>query len=432
MALNEAQIAANELERVEPNVPTLYDLSSTFYSNVPKKPAEKVSNRQMRVPLELRSGGSFGHFDPDGGSLGPGDGPVFDKGVLNVAHLRKPVEYTKLAEWSTDDARKAVLNTVRLLLKRAMQEFRRSTDSLCMTAGDGVLGTVSAVSTGGGKDTLTLNTTGANSSGWGHKLLRYGMFHSIYASDLLTRRTYTGGASTTGGEAPIDLYNFGGKQVRVNGSTGATVAGDKVVVSGLTATPPVSILGVAYHHNDATSGTWLGLDRTANPEVVSNSVNANSAQLALPFARLAMNKLLDRLGIEQSLGQIVAYMHMAQKSAYEELGQVVQLINVQGGNTGKLNRYFDSDMQLAGAPVKISASWDRTRIDFINPSLWGRAEMYAPGFYEADGRKIFEKRSSDGTVATSMLFYICASWNLFVSNPAATSYIKSLAVPSGY
>jgi hypothetical protein len=63
---------------------------------------------------------------------------------------------------------------------------------------------------------------------------------------------------------------------------------------------------------------------------------------------------------------------------------------------------------------------------------WGRAELHPAGFYEVDGRRLFEMRGPSGGVATSQIFYIVASWNLYTDNPAAQSYIYNLAVPTGY
>ena len=190
-----------------------------------------------------------------------------------------------------------------------MNEFRRNIDSLCMTDGTGVLGTVSAVNTGAGKDTLTLAT-----DGYGARLMRFGQMLSVYNAGLTTRRVHTGGASLNG-EAPIDLYDAPNKQVRLNGTTGATIPGDKVVVSGLTATPPVSLLGVPYHHSNASTGFWLSMDRSSTPEIRANRVNASGA-LALPFPRLAINKIGDRVGMDNMM-KVVAWMHPCQQQAYE-------------------------------------------------------------------------------------------------------------------
>jgi hypothetical protein len=93
--------------------------------------------------------------------------------------------------------------------------------------------------------------------------------------------------------------------------------------------------------------------------------------------------------------------------------------------------YFDS-MQMAGAPVKTSFNWDKTRIDFITDDIWGRGEILPIGFYKTDGRSIFEIRAASGGVMAADIFYMVVGMQVFVSNPAATAYIDNLAVPSGY
>src|SRR5713226_5868053 len=193
MALTESQILANEMERVRPKIPTLFDRDAVYYATIEKRDVEKISARDMRVPLELRPGGRFGHFDPDGGDMGLGDGPTFDKAIVNTVHLKHAIQWTKKAEWATDDTRKAVLNTFHYLLSKSMSEFRRQVDSLCMTDGTGTIGTVTSVTTTGGKDTLTLTT-----DGFGARLMRFGQFVSAYNSALTTRRTYSGAATVNG------------------------------------------------------------------------------------------------------------------------------------------------------------------------------------------------------------------------------------------
>lgn len=418
MALTETNVLANELERVSPKVPTLFDRDATFYATIEKRGVEQVSNRDMRIPLEIRPGGNFGHFDPDGGDLGLGDGPTFDKAVINTVHLRHAVEWTKKSEWATDDARKAVLNTFRYLLAKSMAEFRRNVDSLCMTGGDGVLATISTVSTSAGTDTYTMAAAG---DGFGVRLLRFGQTINVYDATLATNRT-------VGAEKKISFYDLVAKQIKVPAVTGAT-ATDKIVVSGLTATPPVSLLGVPYHHSSASTGTWLGFNRANTPEIRANNVNA-AGSLALPHARLALNKIGDRVGMDYNY-KVTAWMHPCQKQAYEELGQLVSFIQKQPKEEA-LNLYYGDSMQLAGAPIKTSFSWDKTRIDFVNTEVWGRAEMHPAGFYTVDGRKIFELRGASGGVKTSQIFYITCSYNLFVNNPAACSFISGLTVPSGY
>lgn len=413
-AQNEASIIAAEIERVDPMVPVLFDRDDTFYSEIEKGEVKVISNRQMRIPLELRTGGKFRGINPDGGDLGRGSAPFYDKGVISGIHMGHAMEWTKLVEWSTDDKQKAVINAFQRNLASLMPEFRRQVDSQCMTAGDGVLATISVVGNAGGVDTYTLGT-----DGFGARLLRFDQGYSVYNAALTTRR----------GGSDVTFIDYPGKQIKGAQVAGA-IATDKIVVEGPTATPPVWLNGVPYHHNDASTGSWLGLDRANYPEIRANRVTANSA-FALPFARLAVNKIGDRVGKDFKFSAEM-WMHDCQKDVYEQMGQAVSLINKTTSDQG-LNRYFGDQMQMAGAPVRTSFSWDKTRIDVIIKKLWKRAELHKPGFYTAsDGRKMFEIRGASGGVAAADITYLATSWNLYLANPAAGSYISNLTVPSGY
>jgi hypothetical protein len=422
MAQTEAQVLGAELERVSPKVSTLFERDSVFYANIEKRPTEVVSSRDMRVPLEISPGGLFGGFDPDGGDMGRGEGPTYDKAVVNTVPMKHAVEWTTKAQWATDDKRKAVVNSFRDLLAKSMAEFRRQVDSSCMTGGDGVLATAVtvAINTPAGFDTLTC--TGVGADGFGARLLRKGQKVSFYSADLLTKRA--------GGEMSIVYIDYPNKIFRIVTGTVVPQATDKVVVSGPTSTPPVWLKGVPYHHNSASVGSWLGFDRAATPEIRANRVAAG-AGLTMPLPRLALNKIGDRVGIDNRGKRCTAWLHPCQKQAFEDIAQGLIFIPKQPKEEG-FDPYFNDNMRMAGAPIKESYSWDKTRVDFVDNDVWGRAEMHAPGFYSVDGRKIFELRGASGGLAAAMIFYIVASFNLFVNNPAATAYIDTLTVPSGY
>jgi len=245
---------------------------------------------------------------------------------------------------------------------------------------------------------------------------------NVYTANLAGLR------HSTGGETSIVYHDLENKQIKVATVTGAAPT-DVLVLSGLTGASPVSLLGVPYHHNNASTGTWLGLDRALNPEIRASRVNANNAPLSLPFPRLAVNKVGDRVGIENGM-KFQAWMHPCQVQQYEEMGQMVTVINKEAKQQG-LDLYFDVQ-QLAGVPIRKSYSWDKKRIDFIVNEAWGRAEMHPAGFYTEGGRKIFELRGTSGGVAAASIFYIVCSFNLVMKNPTQGVYIDNLAVPTGY
>ena len=416
MAVTESQVAATELEKVIPKIRVLFERDDMFYAHIKKRDVEKVSNRQMRVPLELRPGGSFQYFNPDGGDLGRGGGPTFDKAVINCVFLSENIEYTKLTQWATDDARKAIVNSVRRLTATALDEMRRQLDSQLMQAGDGVIGTVTSDTPSGGSNVLSLTT-----DGFGARLIRYDQTVQIFDAALAINR----------GSAKVTAYDVENKSISLTPQIAGVLGGDKIVTNGISAPASLpGLYGVPYHHSNASTGTWLGFSRTNTPEIRANRVNAGGQAMTLPLPRLAMNKIGNRLGMDNKFNP-TAWLHPAQMAAYEEIGQLVSTIQKTTKEEG-LNLYFGNNMQLAGASVKPHFSWDKTRIDFVVDEVWGRAEILPIGFYTTDGRKIFEIRGPSGGVATAEIFYMVVGMQTYVSNPAACSYIDNLAVPIGY
>lgn len=414
-AVNEQQVVALELEKVLPKVQTVFERDDKFYANIKKRNVEVISYRQMRIPLELRPGGSFQYFNPDGGDLGRGGGPTWDKAVIQPVFVSENIEYTKLTQWATDGDRKAIVNAVRKMTADALLELRRQLDSQMMQAGNGQIGTITTPTTSGGVDTYVCTT-----DGFGVRLMRFGQTIQVFDTNLTTLR----------GNAVITFLDVENKTIKVTPAIAGVVTGDKLVTNGIASpTSLPALFGVPYHHSNASTGTWLGFDRATTPEIRANNVNASSAALSLPLPRLAINKIGNRVGLDNTFSPM-AWMHPCQKQAYEEIGQLVSVIYKEPKEEG-LDMYFDR-MQMAGAPVKTSFNWDQTRIDFVSDEVWGRGEILPIGFYTTDGRKIFELRGPSGGVMTADIFYMVDGMQIFVNNPAACAYISSLAVPSGY
>jgi len=71
-------------------------------------------------------------------------------------------------------------------------------------------------------------------------------------------------------------------------------------------------------------------------------------------------------------------------------------------------------MQLAGAPIKTHFNWNKTRIDFVVSSVWGRAEILPIGFTHLMVVESFELRGPSGGVAAADIFYmVCVFRHLF-------------------
>lgn len=422
-AMVNADTVALQLEKVRTKVPIMYerDTDGTFYSKVEKK-GEKVSTRNMRIPLQLRPGGRGGLYNPDGGSLGRGTATKYDFAQVTPVHLRFGVEINKLAEWGTDSSEKAVEQVAKREVKNSMAQFRSFLDKMCQRSSTGQLGTVSGAPAG---QVVTLGASNFKAD----QIFHAGMGVVFADSGLTTLRN----SGAVGIIASVDRLNG---TITFDGSLpGAAVNTDVILPEGSTvsggAVTSTALYGIPYHQSSAQTGTWLTLNRANYPEVWTPAVNASSAALATSHIRLAINSIRATLGLD-AVKSLVAYTHIAQEHAYEDLGMIISEIIKQGSSDQELDLFFGKK-KMAGIPIQTSFNADPTRIDFINFDSWGRAEMFPVDFFEVDGKTVFPLYSStDGGVLAAFIYYYVVSFQLFNENPRKGSYIYTLAVPSGY
>jgi hypothetical protein len=220
----------------------------------------------------------------------------------------------------------------------------------------------------------------------------------------------------------------------VDANPGGLTAGDVIVHDGLSGANPVSLFGIKYHQNNATTGTWLNLNRATYPvQLATPRVNAGNAALVASHVRIALNKVRKALGIGQ-LGQLIAYTSVEQEHAWENLGITISQIvkeNAQG-SANDLDLLFSGRKTMSGVPIKSSINADQTRIDFIDLSHWGRAVMKDIDFFTVGDQTVFPIYGASGGVAASFIFYFDTAFQLFLDSPRSGAFIDALARPSGY
>ena len=68
-----ANVVALQLEKVRDKVPLLYERDDILLTMIQQRgDVEKVSSRNMRLPLQVNPGGKAGSYNADGGDLGRG------------------------------------------------------------------------------------------------------------------------------------------------------------------------------------------------------------------------------------------------------------------------------------------------------------------------------------------------------------------------
>src|SRR5258706_4735409 len=145
-AQNNAQTIALQLEKVRDKVPLLYERGDVLLSMIQQRgDVEKVSSRNMRLPLQLVPGGKAGSYSADGGDLGRGTGSTYDVAQVSPIFFRFAVEITKLVEYASNAREKAIENAVKREIANGMKQFRAFLDKVIQTLGNGGLGTISAI-----------------------------------------------------------------------------------------------------------------------------------------------------------------------------------------------------------------------------------------------------------------------------------------------
>ncbi len=417
-AMSNAQTIALQLEKVRDKVPLLYERDDVLLSMIQQRgDVEKVSSRSMRLPLQVNPGGKAGSYNADGGDLGLGSGTSYDVATISPIFYRFAVQITKLVEYATNAREKAIENAAKREVANGMKQFRAFLDKLLQTAGNGVLGSIATGGISGA--TFTMNVPP------GAALVYVGQTIQIYDSTLTTNR----GTANVVAADPVTAQT-----ITVDVVPTGTVVGDLIVHDGLSGAQPVSLFGIPYHQNNATTGTWLNLNRATYPvQLATPRVNAGNAALTPANVRLAINKVRKSLGINQ-VGKLIAYTSVEQEHAWENLGITISQIIKEGGsgNGNDLDLLFTGRKTMSGVPIKSSVNASQTRVDFLDLSHWGRAVMKDIDFFEIGGQTVFPIYGTSGGISAAYIFYFDTGFQLWDDSPRSGAYIDSLARPSGY
>src|SRR6202043_1627299 len=237
----------------------------------------------------------------------------------------------------------------------------------------------------------------------GAALVYVGQTIQVYDPTLTTNRNVAAGVvSNVTAADPISAT----QTITVDNVPASTAVNDVIVHDGLTGSSPVSLFGIKYHQNNATTGTWLNLNRATYPQQLATPrVNAANAALVPGHVRLAINKVRKALGINH-LGKLIAYTSVEQEHAWENLGITIsQVIKESGtGGSNDLDLLFSGKKTMSGIPIKSSVNADQTRVDFLDLSHWGRAVIKDIDYFEVGSSRVFPHMGTSGGLFAAFIF----------------------------
>lgn len=416
--MSNSQTLGLQLEKVRDKVPLLYQQDHSLFDRIMKRDVEKVSSRNMRIPLKILAGGKARQVNPDGGGLGRGTQTTYDVAQATPVYLAFASEMTYLTEISTDSKEKAIENAAKAELENAMEGFRTFVEALLNTDGSGTLDSVVAATVGSFQ--ITVNNANA-----------------FYDNQDIQIFSALGG--TNRGKVTILSVDANNKALTLASTTAVptgTVAGDLLIIDGAPGTAASSLFGVEYHHVDSNTGTWMQLARASYPgKLDTPHVAAGNVAITPMLVRLLIQKQRRALGVKAGAkDSMLFHLGLDQEAAWENVGTVVsQVITNQvtgSSSTDMLKR--DAASTIAGRSTLVSIHAQPGRIDLLAPDHWFRAENRAMDYYDVDGQTVFPTYDNTGGVQTSNIFYLFTGMQICMDGPRFGAFMDGLQVPTGY
>ncbi len=421
--MQNAQSVALQLEKVRDKLPLLYERDDILLTMIQQRgDVERVSSRNMRLPLQIRPGGIASLANMDGGDLGRGSGTTYDVAQVTPVFFTNAVEITKLVEYASNAPEKAIENAAKREVKNGMAQFRSFLDKVMQTNGNGVLGTIGSIATTGLPSGVAAQFNMAKPPG--AQLVYYNQPVQVYDPTLTTNR----------GTCNVLLVDPFNSFIQVDSLPTGTSPNDLLVHAGLTGAQPVSLFGILYHQTNATTGTWLNLNRSTYPvELATPHVSGNNSTITPGVVRLAINKVRKSLGTNQ-VSKLIAYTALEQEHQWEQLGVTISQIIKEGagGRASDIDLLFTGEKSMAGVPIKSSINANQSRVDFLDLSHWGRAVMQDIDFYDVGGQTVFPIYGASGGLAAAYIFYFVTGFQVWNDSPRSGAYIDGLAIPTGY
>ncbi|HXC05796.1 MAG TPA: hypothetical protein VNZ86_13635 [Bacteroidia bacterium] len=452
MAVSVTDVVAAQIERVRQKLQPIFESSSEVSSMIKKAGGDKVdiSRYLYRIPLQQFRGGNFHKYTADGGSLGVGTGMLITS--LQAGYITTVRSYRVTDEESDTSATTAqsVVNVFNKTLADAMTESQIDDDITLHTDGTGILTNQSSAATSttitfaGSTDTLGVNR------------LREGMCVDVWNAGGTTKRAPSSGTAPTF----ITAIDYIGLVVTLSQSIASITATDILAFPNLDIYGPSTLTSFSstwpgggltngpgltgdsfrhglYYANDANgSNYYLGKLKSTIPQLLASHISASGATFSFGLVLEGLDQLQQRRDKTITNG-LRGIAHMKQREAVFQIGVNISNIFLKPGDSqGKMpdlmpnNIDYTDVFYLCGIPTMVSKRQFQDRIDFINPTIWGRAQTHDVRFKTVTGRNVFEVRNSDGTIAASREFHIEQAFDFVDYDPGAGFYVDSLKVPS--
>ena len=407
---------ASQKEFIRPELPLLYMTGSRLWNRIKTRTdAKAVSNRPIRAPLAVSPGGKFRQFEPDGGDMQLGSGPLQTFGTLSCVYFLQATQYTARAEWTTDSDEKAIKDYVAFTEEEAVKSFVGYMDAI--------------VSNGDGSNLLdtVVSTSGTN----GLVVNNANLFQDNQDIDV-----YTPNLAAYVGTVTVAFQDIGNNTIWLTGPfPGGTTTGYLLLVSGSAGVANSGIFGLKYYHAGTNTGSFMNIQRSAFPGRFNTPTIAVNGPLTPAIARAIEAQVELAMGIDKAdESEVVIHCNVDMRAAWEANAFLVQRViqNEVKGDTSVDMLKRRAPTEMGGRPMLINERALPGRLDILSLKNWFRIESHPFDQYEVGGQTIFPAYGISGGLAASMISYYVTGCQIGMDQPRLDASLTSVTVPKNY
>lgn len=412
-----SQAVALQHEYLRDKIEPLTLASSELWGRIKVRTDVKaVSNRPARIPFYALTGGKFRVFNPDGGDMGQGSGPVDMYGQLSCVYFLLACQYTALTEYATDTDTKAIENYVTQTMQTATENLAGYMDAVIQGDGSNTLDTVASVS---GTQVVVGNCNKFQDN-----------------QDVDWYSALNGVAAYLGSSTILSIDSGTNSIWLTAAPPGAVGAGTLVLVSGSAGLANTGYAGLRAYQVNGNAGSYMGIQKSAAPGKFSTPyINAGNQALTAARARAMKQQIKLAIGTQRAkkLG-IVAHMNVDSVAAWENIGLTVSRVihNELKGNESEDMLKKEPPGTFMEAEIIENVRAVPQLIDLLALENWFRLESKPTDYYEVGGQTMFPAYGASGGLAASTMFYLVHGGQLGNGQPREGAYMNNLPTQSGY
>jgi hypothetical protein len=414
---NNANTIASQREYLRDKLEETFLMSSKLWSRIQARTDIKpVSSRPSRIPFTPIPTAAFRQVNPNGGGLGVGDAPQQIYGQLSCVYFAQGGAYTAQSEYATDGDSRSIKDYVAYTEETVTRTFADMMDAvLCTGDGANTLDTVVTV----GANYLVVNNANFFSSG--------------QPIDIYSALTGSAGFVGTVVIQTVDTTNT---TLWLTSAVPAGVAaGYFLLVNGSAGVPNSGLFGRNYYQVVGNAGNFMNILRSSYPDQFSARGITATGALVPANVRAMLAQIILAKGIEAAdANDLIVHTNVDGAAAWEDNALLVQRIDVSSGKRKESNDMLAAKTPgtMAGYEIVENPRAIPGIIDFFPLKQWGRLEAKPLDMYEVDGQTTFPQYASDGSVATTNMFWMIMGVQIGSWMPRLNATLTGWTIPKGY